>query len=195
MHWLRSKRLNLERGLVLKDPINDTISSIYNIANIKYDSVIVNKADEGLKITLGHETYFNNSNGLSRFEVIMQKISEVHSEQKIDDMRPLSVCKNLAGKHQELFIYVNLAEGFTFSQAEFTRKIKQKHPSLIDDQIPGAFVIDVPRISQLAKAMAKGRDDDEEAYQIAFHAGLSFQLAIAAELTDGTLENYLSEAA
>lgn len=192
----------LRRALSLKDEVNSTIESVFDQLKMPFDPDAAKRADDGLEVTLGHRDYFENSNGKSRFEVIMRKIAELNKSKNNGD-RPLAVCKGLKGEHKELYAIINTAEGKTFSQAKFTMKIQDKirelYLGITDEQVsditPEVFSIDVPRVVQLAKIMAKGRPNEEEAYQTALYAGLSFQFATAAELTDGTLENYLVEAA
>ena len=52
------------------------------------------------------------------------------------------------------------------------------------------FVVDLPRIVALAHAMADDREDPA-AFQLALEAGLAFQVATAATLTDGTLRTFV----
>lgn len=175
----------------LKDDINKSVKDVLSLckAGVKYSEEIESTTNAGVKRTLAHDGYFNSSNGQSRFDTIMNSIAK--TQQKVGGDKPVSVSRHLHGEHNEAFIIINTVEGKTFSQATFMQKLKKEFPDVPEDKLPQAFVVDFPRVVQLARAMAKGRPNEEEAFQIALHAGLGFQFAAAATLTDGSLRNFV----
>lgn len=181
----------LRRGGQLTEEVKGTISYLTSEFNlgVSFSESISDRSEAGLVETLGHPDYFAGSNGKSRFNVIMNTIAEVQKSAETD--RPVSVSKHLGGDHNEAFIVLNTVKGKTFSQAEFQHKMLEKFPDLSPDKVPQAFVVDIPRIVDLAEAMAKGRDNEAEAKMIALYAGIAFQFAVAAELTDGTLRSFI----
>lgn len=181
----------LAAGDTKKENISTSIRSILERfkLGVSYDDEVAAQANAGLKQTLGHPDYFQNSNGQSRFNIIMENIAE--AQRNIGNDRPLSVSKHLKGGHNEMFIVLNTVEGKTFSQAEFLWQLKETFPDIPDEELPMAFAIDVPRIVTLARAMATGRKNPDEAFETALYAGLAFQFATAATLTDGSLPMFV----
>ncbi len=76
-------------------------------------------------------------------------------------------------------------------RADFQRRQIEKHPDIAPKDLPQVFAVDVPRIVQLARAMAEGRDDPQHAFEVALFAGLAFQFATASYLTDGSLRTFV----
>ena len=181
----------LLRGSVHRTDIERTISYITNKFDlgVSFSKGVVDLAEAGLSITLSHHDYFAGSNGKKRFDTIMDAISEAQDASQQE--RAVSVSKHLSGNHNEAFIVINTVAGKTFSQPELQRKLVEAFPDIPPEKLPQAFVVDVPRIVELAEAMAKGRENEEEAKMIALYAGLAFQFAVAAELTDGTLRRFI----
>ena len=175
----------------LKEDINKSIKDVLPLcrAGVEYSKEIETMTNAGVERTLGHDGYFNSSNGQSRFDVIMNSIAK--TQQKVGGDKPVSVSRHLDGEHNEAFIVINTVEDKTFSQAAFMNKLKKEFPDVPEDKLPQAFVVDLPRVVLLARAMAKGRPNKEEAFQIALYAGLGFQFAAAATLTDGSLRNFV----
>lgn len=181
----------LRRGAGFMSEIGDTIRSITTQFDlgVKFDDDVIDQANAGLEGTLGHADYFAGSNGKSRFKIIMENIAEVQKKANTD--RAVSVSKHLGGDHNEAFIVLNTVKGKTFSQAEFHKRLVEAFPGVDEKQIPQAFIVDVPRIVELAQKMVNGRDNEEQAFMVALYAGLAFQFAAAAELTDGTLRRFV----
>ena len=181
----------LLRGSTLRNDIEGTISYVTKEFDLGvcFGKDVVDLAEAGLSITLSHRDYFAGSNGKARFDTIMDAISEAQDTSQ--EERAVSVSKHLSGEHNEAFIVINTVAGKTFSQPELQRKLVDAFPDMPPDKLPQAFVVDVPRIVELAEAMAKGRKNEEEAKMIALYAGLAFQFAAAAELTDGTLRRFI----
>ena len=118
----------------------------------------------------------------------MSHISKI--QQKNGDESPVAASKHLRGGHREAFIVMNFSDGKTFSQADFRKKLLEQFPYVQEDDLPQVFVVDVPRIEYLARAMAKGRPDTDRAFETALFAGVAYQLATAATLTDGSLRTF-----
>lgn len=127
--------------------------------------------------------YGGESTGASRFAVIEAGLRQAQAAEAPGD-KPVAVKKDLRGSHKEDFIIINYREGETFSQAALN--------DYLAEHVPGvqahAFVVDVPRLVVLAQALSHG---DEEDFQAALFAGVAFQLATAATLTDGTLRTFI----
>lgn len=122
------------------------------------------------------------------------------------DKKPLAVIKHLRGDHKEDFIVINYVAGKTFSQAVMRRELKTSFPDMPDHMLPQVFVVDVPRIIQLAGVIAEkniaalrdSRPDVENPFEfataVALQAGISYQLATACTLTDGSLRTFTIQA-
>ncbi|MFZ1249680.1 MAG: hypothetical protein WAQ24_05175 [Candidatus Saccharimonadales bacterium] len=176
--------LIFQNGIDMYGHITKTIEAIYTRIGLEYDEGVANRVHEGWAGTMAHEGYFQDSNGESRYNVIMSHISSVQKDGQQD--YPVSTSKRLRGDHNEAFSVLNFCEGQSFSQALFKQELKKNFPNISEDELPQAFVVDVPRIIQLAKAMASGRADENKAFDTALFAGVAYQFATAATLTDGS---------
>ncbi len=171
--------------------INQTIEAVMPHMDIstEYSHDIANEAGAGLERTLSHEGYFDDSNGQARFDLIMDEIEQM--QKRTGAEKPLSVSKHLADDHNEAYIILNTVPGKTFSQAAFRQKLQEEFPDVPPEQLPQAFVVDLPRVVELAEAMSTGREDKGHAFRVALQAGIGFQIAAAATLTDGSLRNFI----
>lgn len=181
----------LLRGSTLRADIEQTIQDITTSFDlgVSFGKDTVELAEAGLSITLSHHDYFAGSNGKARFNTIMDAITE--AQEASQEERSVSVSKHLGGEHNEAFVVMNTVAGKTFSQPELQRQLVETFPDIPLEKLPQAFVVDIPRIVELAEAMAKGRKNEAEATMIALYAGSAFQFAAAAELTDGTLRRFI----
>lgn len=175
----------------LAPQINESVKAVWPLCGVAdmHSQTIEKASNGGVERTLGHEGYFDGSNGEARFDVIMNCIAR--TQKKVGGDKPVAVSKHLGGNHNEAFILLNTVQGKTFSQAAFKQKLADEFPETPEEKLPQAFVVDLPRVVELAHAMAKGRPNEEEAFSIALHAGLGFQFATAAALTDGSLRNFV----
>ncbi len=137
------------------------------------------------------DKFFAKSDGRARYGIIMDGIAD--AQKSSGSERPVSVSKHLGGSHKEAFIILNTVDGKTFSQAAFHAQLQEAFPDVAADNLPQAFVVDLPRIAALAQVMAKGRTDENESNETALVAGLAFQFAVAATLTDGSLRTFVVE--
>ncbi len=187
----------LEKSIDEFGNIEATMKYVFDKVGLPYSEDAFHDVNRGWVGTAQHEAYFAASNGESRFKVIMSKIADVQAGQNED--YPVSTSKHLEGSHNEGFIVLNFAEGKTFSQPLLRQKLHEQFPALAEEQLPQAFVVDVPRIVQLAEAMAANRPDDarseQHRFDICLYAGIAYQFATAATLTDGSLRTFIVQSA
>lgn len=176
-----------ENGDHYQKQISADVAALLGVAGLDYDATVMQRVVSGWSMTLSEAEYFEGSTGTSRLDAIMGSIQALTAAQK--PTRPLAVLKHLTGDHNEDFIYINYIEGKTFSQAKFREKLAEVFPDLRSSELAQIFVVDVPRIVTLAQAMGS----NEEEREIALYAGVAYQLATAATLTDGTLRNFVGK--
>lgn len=184
---------NLMNMSKYKDKIAETISFITDrfLPNIKFSDENRQTVEDNIARLDGQEGYFKDSNGETRFDVIMSQIAAAQINSG-DRNKPLAVSKNLAGTHTEAFVVLNLAgDGTTFSQDAFQKQLASEFPDIEKDKLPKVFVVDVHRIIKLAKAVADSYGPSQNHFMTALYAGLSFQFAVAAQLTDGSLRTFV----
>lgn len=107
------------------------------------------------------------------------------STEAAGEEKPLAVTKRLDGDHNEDYIIVNYVEGTTFSQGAFADTLRESFPDKDDKNLAQAFVVDAWRVVELAKASVP-----EDEFETAMYAGVAYQVATAATLTDGTLKMF-----
>ncbi len=178
-----------KNGLDYYMQISNTIEAIYTKIGLPYDEITASRVNAGWVGTLEHEGYFEGSTGETRHEVIMKHISKIQQER--GEEHPVAASKHLRGGHKEAFVVMNFCDGKTFSQADFRRKLLEQFPDMTEDGAPQVFVIDVSRIEYLANAMAKNREDQGTSFETALFAGVAYQFATAATLTDGSLRTFV----
>lgn len=176
----------LANGVLYREEIGKNVEALLEAAGLEYDESKLNAVFGGWSETLDRGDYFNGSNGASRFSAIEDSLRKAQ-ETSGDYSKPVAVSKHLAGDHKEDYIVINYVDGKTFSQAGFRKKLAEEFPEIPDETRAQAFVVDVPRIIQLAKAMTSNREAD---FETALYAGVAYQLATAATLTDGTLRTF-----
>lgn len=177
----------MANGVRYREQIDENLQGLLAEAGLAYSPEVLGQVLGGWSMTLSDEEYFKGSTGASRLEKVVAGIQELSAAQQ--PSHPLSVLKHLAGDHNEDFIYVNYVEGKTFSQATFRQKLAAAFPDLELSKLAQIFVVDVPRIVTLAQAMGS----NEEERQIALYAGVAYQLATAATLTDGSLRMFVGK--
>lgn len=183
----------LENGLVYRDDIAKTADELLSVAGVEYSSKAQAEVADSWAHTLQLQSSFEKSTGESRYDTILGALKEAQAIE--GDEKPLAVLKHLQGDHKEDFIVINLRAGHTFSQAKLRGEMREHFPDLPEYQLPQAFIVDVPRIVQLAEAVSNdaGNKDENEAdpFGTALQAGVSYQLATAATLTDGSLRVFI----
>lgn len=165
------------------DQIGETTRALLDVGGVIYQETAYGGAVMHWQALAGDEEYFASDSGRERFAAIVESIAA----QQDDTAKPVAVSKRLEGDHKEDFIVINYVPGKTLSQRLLQQKLREKFPDLPSEQLAQAFVVDVPRIVELAKAVAENEDE----FMAALHAGVAYQLATAATLTDGTLRNFI----
>jgi hypothetical protein len=180
-----------EKGINYFGDITKTIEGIYTAVGLPYNEGTAHSVAAGWAGTIEHEGYFEGSTGESRHEVIMAGILEAQNSLGGGEDSPVAASKHLRGGHKEAFVVINFCEGQTFSQDSFRLQLAEQFPNMKEDQLPQVFVVDVPRIVKLAHAMARGREDETKSFDTALFAGVAYQFATAATLTDGSLRTFI----
>lgn len=170
----------LENGSKYKEELRGTTEGLFSLIGLEFnndtfDTVIGNWED----VTNDAE-YFKDSTGNSRLKTVLAT-QEAVNKTSVED-KPEAVTKHLKGDHNEAYIIVNFVEGTTLSQNALLEKLREEFPGVADEKLPQAFVVDAWRVVELANAAVE--DDKQE---LALYAGVIYQLATAATLTDGTL--------
>lgn len=155
----------------------------------------MNKALDAWANVQSDEEYFANSNGVSRLDAIRASILNTQDNSGRDGK--VAVIKNLKDDHNEIELVVDYEQGHTFSQTKLRNLLAEKYPNVDAKDLPQVFVLDFWRVQQLAYAVAvmperesgRARTDEEiqDRYATAIHAGVAFQVATYATLTDGSL--------
>lgn len=172
----------LAGGVMHKEGVAVMTERLLGAGGARFDEEMMADVFAGWESAVEEYARDDTSTGKSRFEVMRAGIRE--AQEARGEGETVAVSKRLAGDHKEDFIVVNYREGETFSQAVFAEALAEKFPDIPDEKRAQAFVVDVWRIVQLAEAWGDG---DERRYMQALHAGVAFQLATAANLTDGSL--------
>lgn len=126
--------------------------------------------------------YFSNSTGISRWDIVKNKIAEVQADHP-SLSKPISVIKHLDSEHKERFIVKNFVQDKTFSQKLFRDKLATEYPDIDLNELPQVFVVDAWRVEKLAEAVST--------HEAALRIGMAYQEAALATLTDGTLRMFV----
>lgn len=177
----------LAKGVSFQTEIAGELRDLLAVAGLDFKADTYEAVMDGWQRTLNQTEYFAGSNGATRFSAIEESLKKAQ-EARGDYSKPVGVSKQLAGDHKEDYIIINYIDGKTFSQAAFRQQLIEEFPDIPDETRAQAFVVDVPRVVELAKAMTK---DQEEDFLAALYAGIAYQLATAATLTDGTLRTFI----
>lgn len=175
----------LTTALTFHQPIADVTGALVSVAGASYDADLQQKIYENWSIAADAPHVFEASTGQSRSDTIFAAIADIQHVENTE--RPVAVSKHLEKDHKEDFIIINFVTGKTFSQAELRRLLKEQFPDVEDPKLPQAFVVDAWRIAELAEALSHTPDEN----QLMLQAGVSYQLATAATLTDGSLRVFV----
>jgi hypothetical protein len=182
-------RLILQEAGSFREDIKASVEALLAPADIKFNGVTLDRTIDGWsgKAAEGSD-YFEGSTGKSRFQVVKEVITA--KSQVVSSLEELKVIsKELVGDHNEGFVILNYREGETFSQTALDKQLKQEFPGVDDSKLPKAFVVDVWRIKELAKALSNANEFIE--FDAALSAGIAFQLATVATITDGSLRTFV----
>ena len=176
-------QLILNNGLAYQEQVSGTTEALIKTAGLEFKSELFNKVLENWESVLSDESYFAGSTGASRLQEVL---ATQESAAKIAGSRkPVAVTKHLEGDHNEDYIVVNYVKGKTFSQGILAEKLRADFPDNDDKHLAQAFVVDAWRIVELAEAAVETDD-----FELALYAGVMYQVATAATLTDGSLKMF-----
>ncbi len=174
--------LILANGLRFQDAVTANTLALVREAGLNVEEALLEDVFANWKTAVDSQ-YGETSSGMARLDVIEDGIAKLQQTSEVKD-KPVAVLKDLEGDHKEDFIIVNYRDGETFSQAALNEYLATRFP----DTQAQAFVVDAPRIVTLAKALS---GDDERGFHQAVCAGVAFQVATAATLTDGSLRTFI----
>lgn len=177
--------LILSNALEHAENIGENIEAMCGVAGLEYKPAVFKEVLDAWGETLNTDGFFDGSTGRSRLEEIKGVIKRAQEE--TGEKRPLAVSKRLRDDHKEDFIIVNFVEGKTFSQGAFAAELEEAFPDNDPKNLAQAFALDVPRLVKLAQALST----DDESFEKALYAGIAYQFATAATLTDGTLRTFI----
>jgi len=167
-----------------EENIAGTTKALIETAGLEFNEATFAKVMKNWQAVIEDDPYFEGSTGASRLRAAQAIIQTAHAETEAD--KPLSVIKHLAGSHKEDYLVVNYAKGKTMSQVKFANTLSEEFPELASENLAQAFVVDAWRIVELAEASVKKED-----VEAAIYAGVMYQVATAATLTDGSLRTFI----
>ena len=166
--------------------VEATTKALIETAGLEFNSDTFSQVMKNWQTVIEDEAYSEGSTGASRLRAAQAIIQTAHEETPTD--KQLSVVKHLAGSHKEDYLVINYVKGKTISQVKFAKTLAEEFPELEPENRAQAFVVDAWRIVELAEASVE--DNDVEA---AIYAGVMYQVATAATLTDGSLRTFISK--
>lgn len=172
--------LILQNTFTYRDQILGSTKALIETAGLTFNPEVFENVLSAWQVVLDDEAYFAGSTGASR----LQKVLNAQASATEGD-KPTGVTKHLSGDHNEDYIVVNYVDGITFSQGVLAQKLRAAFPENDDKHLAQVFVVDAWRIVELAKAAA-----GEEQFEQAVYAGVMYQVATAATLTDGSLKMF-----
>lgn len=164
--------------------VSATTKALLEVAGLDFKPEVFNQVMQNWQEITKDAAYSEGSTGPSRLEATQAIVEVAHTENQPD--KPLSVFKHLAGDHKEDYLVVNYVEGKTISQVKFADTLSEDFPELASENLAQTFVVDAWRIVELAKASV-----EESEVETAIYAGVMYQVATAATLTDGSLRTFI----
>ena len=164
--------------------VGETTKALLGVAGLEFKPELFSQVMNNWQGVVDNESYFEGSTGASRLEAAQTIVSVAHTEKQPD--QPLSVIKHLDGDHKEDYLVVNFAKGKTVSQVKFADTLSNEFPELASENLAQTFVVDAWRIVELANASV-----DQADIEAAIYAGVMYQVATAATLTDGSLRTFI----
>lgn len=171
----------LQNGLHFREQIAGATEALIQTAGLEFKPELLERVYANWQATLNDEGYFEGSTGATRLKTILATQAAASEAAGVD--KPLAVTKHLDGDHNEDYILVNYVQGSTFSQGALATALREQFPDTPDKNLAQAFVVDAWRIVELAKAGVPEGD-----FEAALYAGVAYQVATAATLTDGSLK-------
>lgn len=173
--------LILENALLFKDGVQAKTKELLEIAGVQFDETVYTQVLTNWQAALDKDGYFEGSTGASR----LKNILATQDAARTPGEKPVAVTKHLRGDHNEDAIIVNYVQGTTMSQGTLKEILSEKFPENDDAHLAQVFVVDAWRIVELAQNAV-----DKEDFLRALYAGVAYQVATAATLTDGSLPMY-----
>lgn len=161
-------------------PIKEVTQTLTEAMGYKFDNDRYDSSMQAWDEAVEDPKYFAGSTGDSRSKVIMEIQDEINNLS--GDGKLLTVTKNLIGEHNEKYITINLREGKKFSQSRLRNLLSREFPGVDSTHFPQVFSLDAPRLVEITEAL-----EEPENTLTGLQASLAYQIATAAELTDGSL--------
>lgn len=184
----------IDNGIRYRDEVGAIAEVLLKYSTDSYDQTVMKTAISTWDDTR-KDTNYVVGNGVKRLDAIRTGI--LHTQEQNPDVQTVAVIKNLSDNHNEVELVVNYKPGTTFSQGKKRQKLMERFPGVARKDLPQVFVLDFWRIQQLARAVAEFPDHQtgaartigeiQDRYAQALHAGVAFQVATYATLTDGSL--------
>lgn len=183
---LDKKMSIMERAVANQDTLCANLEAAMNLAGLQYDDDAARRVLANWKATYENSDYARSDNPARHMDVIRGEIIP-YAQEKVgnDDRHPVSVIKKLKGDHNEVGVALNLVPETTLSQRIYAKQMREKLDVAKDQPIPDMFCVDLWRVVELASVY-----ENTPEYSDVLHGALAYQLATAAQLTDGTLRVY-----
>lgn len=167
-----------------EESVAGTTKALIETAGLEFNKDTFDEVIANWRGVAEDEAYFAESTGTSRLKATQAIVEVAHNE--LQPEKPLSVFKQLAGDHKEDYIVINFVEGKTLSQVALADTLREEFPDLDSKNLAQSFVVDAWRIVELAKGTVA-----DDRFEAALYAGVMYQLATAATLTDGSLRTFI----
>lgn len=168
-----------------KDALKHNMKTAFDALGYSYDEALCETVFDQWQSALNDTDYVASDNPRRRMEIIRDDIIPEAQAVLGKEGHPAGVVYKLKGDHNELFIIFNNHKGVTLSQRILARELANEL-DVEATEAPKAFCVDVWRVGELAEAFADNTS-------LALHAGMLYQMATGAELTDGSLPVVLAE--
>ncbi len=183
----------INNAIAYCDEIKKSMEGLLGTVGMKFDNDMFESVIANWEAVMADQEYFSGSTGASRLRIILNLLAE--KSIKAGGRKPVGVAKNLEGDHKEIAIVINFAEGKTVSQGLMAQKLAETlaEKQAVDVEevdkamLPQSFVIDAWRIINLSEALFDKDTSNDEDVARALYAGVMYQLATAATLTNGSL--------
>lgn len=178
--------LILHNALAFREGVEKTTAALLTQAGVEFDKVTFDNVLDNWEETISDPSYLSTSSGTSRLQRILNL--QIEQSELATTRKPVAVTKELGGSHREIAIIANYLQGTTINQGAIAQKLSETFEtkeSFDAETLPQAFVVDAWRIVELAGAAV-----DETQTMDALYAGVMYQVATAATLTDGSLEMF-----
>ena len=173
-------------AIYFEEEVTGTTKALIETAGLEFNPDTFSQVMKNWQAIIEDDAYFEGSTGVSRLRAAQAIVQAAHADKQPD--RPLSTIKHLAGSHKEDYLVVNYVEGKTLSQVKFADTLSEEFPELESENLAQTFVVDAWRIVELAQASV-----EKDEVETAIYAGVMYQVATAATLTDGSLRTFISK--